>query len=106
MAKADPNATKLTNAELEALGSTLFDWAVDASGETPRLVRKFLFANFADALAFTNRVGDAAEAANHHPLISLTWGEAVVEWWSHSAGGVTRNDIQMARTTDTLYSST
>ena len=105
MDKADPNAATLNAEELTALQSELSDWNVDSSNDVPRLMRKFAFSNFAEALAFTNAVGEAAEAADHHPLISLTWGEATVEWWSHSAGGITANDVNMARATDGIYAA-
>lgn len=105
MANEDAGAAKLSSAELDALRGSLPHWKVDTSGEASKLVRKFAFDDFAAALAFTNKVGDAAEAANHHPLISLTWGEAQVEWWSHSAGGVTGSDVDMARATDGIFSA-
>lgn len=105
MDKADPNANRLSPAELEQLQSDLPQWDVDTTGEASKLTRKFSFANFAEALAFANRVGEAAEAADHHPLISLTWGEATVDWWSHSAGGITRNDVKMAHATDRIFAT-
>lgn len=61
------------------------------------LERTFAFLNFADALAFVNRVGAAAEEANHHPDIALGWGRATVRWWSHDAGAVTDRDVALAR---------
>ncbi|MCY4129156.1 MAG: 4a-hydroxytetrahydrobiopterin dehydratase [Gammaproteobacteria bacterium] len=105
MDKANPNANQLSSSELDQLQTDLPEWQVDTSGDTPRLTRTFSFQNFAEALAFTNKVGEAAEAADHHPLISLTWGEARVDWWSHSAGGITGNDVNMARATDGIFSA-
>ena len=105
MDKADPNAQQLSPDELAQLQQDLSQWEVDSSGDASKLTRKFTFGNFAEALAFTNRVGEAAEAADHHPLISLTWGEATVDWWSHSAGGITRNDVNMARATDRIFAA-
>ncbi len=105
MDKADPKAGQLSLSELEQVQKDLPEWEVDSSGDTPRLTRTFSFRNFAEALAFTNKVGEAAEAADHHPLISLTWGEARVDWWSHSAGGITSNDVGMAQATDRIFSA-
>ena len=53
------------------------------------LEREFRFKNFADALAFTNKIGAIAEQLNHHPDISLGWGKVRVTMWTHDAGGIT-----------------
>jgi len=60
------------------------------------LQREFTFANFAEALAFVNRVGELAEAENHHPDIELGWGRVVVRWRTHSADAITDRDRAMA----------
>ena len=105
MDKADPTAERLSNDAWEKLRHELSAWNFDTSADISKLTRTFTFANFAEALAFTNKVGEAAEAADHHPLISLTWGEARVDWWSHSAGGVTQNDVNMAMATDQIFAN-
>ena len=105
MDKADPTANQLSVEELEKLQESLPHWTVDATGDASKLTRRFTFKNFSEALAFTNKVGEVAEAADHHPLISLTWGEARVEWWSHSAGGITQNDVNMAKETDRIFAA-
>ena len=68
----------------------------------PCLERVFLFKNFAEALAFTNRVADIAEAEDHHPLIITEWGRVTVQWWTYAIGGLHKNDFIMAAKTDTL----
>ena len=45
---------------------------------------------------FTNRVGALAEAADHHPAITTEWGRTNVRFWTHSIGGLHRNDFIMA----------
>ena len=60
------------------------------------LQREFTFANFADALAFVNKVGELAEAENHHPDIELGWGRVVLRWRTHSADAITDRDREMA----------
>jgi 4a-hydroxytetrahydrobiopterin dehydratase len=67
-----------------------------------RLERIFKFRTFAEALAFTNRVGELAEAEGHHPAILTQWGQVTVTWWSHNVGGLHRNDFVMAAKTDAL----
>lgn len=66
------------------------------------LQRTFTFEDFAQALAFVNAVGAAAEEANHHPDIEFGWGRATVRWTTHDAGGITTADRQLARRTDEL----
>ena len=67
-----------------------------------RLERKFSFKNFADALAFSNRIGAIAEAEDHHPLIITEWGNVSVQWWTYAIGGLHKNDFIMAAKTDSV----
>lgn len=60
------------------------------------LQREFSFSDFASALAFVNRVGELAEAEDHHPDISFGWGRVTLRWWTHSAGGITDRDRDLA----------
>ncbi len=67
------------------------------------LVRDFEFSDFAAALAFVNRVGEAAEQANHHPDILLHgWNKVRLTLSTHSEGGLTDKDRELAATIDTL----
>ncbi len=102
MDKVDPKVALLSPSELGELTESLPNWTVNRSAEVSKLIREFTFRNFAEALAFVNKVGTIAESADHHPLMTVTWGKVHVEWWSHSAGGVTRNDVRMAHATDEL----
>jgi 4a-hydroxytetrahydrobiopterin dehydratase len=54
--------------------------------------------DFAKGLAFVDRVGAAAEEANHHPDVTLTYPAVHIKLSSHDAGGVTDRDIALART--------
>lgn len=56
----------------------------------------FRFDNFLEALRFTNRVGDIAEAEGHHPSIHLAWGMVKVSIWTHKVDGLTANDFDLA----------
>ena len=67
-----------------------------------RLERVFHFPSFADALAFTNRVGALAEEEGHHPALLTEWGRVTVTWWTHKIRGLHRNDFIMAAKTDAL----
>jgi len=68
-----------------------------------QLSREFGFRNFAEAIAFSNRVGDIAEDEGHHPAILTEWGKVTVTWWTHKIGGLHKNDLIMAARTDKVY---
>ena len=60
------------------------------------LERTFEFEGFPEALAFVNRVGELAEAENHHPDIAIDYRRVTLRWWTHTAGGVTERDRELA----------
>ena len=60
------------------------------------LEKTFNFKNFQEALDFTNKVGEIAESAGHHPDIYLTWGEVKVTIFTHKVDGLTENDFVLA----------
>jgi 4a-hydroxytetrahydrobiopterin dehydratase len=75
------------------------DWQV-ARGH--HLEKEFTFKNFREALAFTNQVGELAEAQNHHPDIYLTWGKVKVTIWTHKIDGLTESDFVLAAKIEAL----
>jgi 4a-hydroxytetrahydrobiopterin dehydratase len=66
------------------------------------LQREFRFRDFAEALAFVNRVGEAAEAANHHPDVEIQWNLVTVRWWTHVRNAITERDAELAEVTNRL----
>jgi 4a-hydroxytetrahydrobiopterin dehydratase len=66
------------------------------------LEREFQFADFAEALAFVNRVAAAAEAADHHPDIEIHWNRVKLRWWTHVTGSITDRDRELAARTSEL----
>lgn len=60
------------------------------------LEREFSFADFREAIAFVASVADLAEAANHHPDIDIRFTRVTLRWSTHSAGGVTERDRELA----------
>jgi 4a-hydroxytetrahydrobiopterin dehydratase len=78
-------------------------WSRELKNGVYVLTRTFQFENFTQAMAFAARVGEAADAADHHPEITLSWGVVRVDWWSHDEKGVTDRDISLAETTNRLY---
>ena len=66
------------------------------------LQRGFRFKDFREAMAFVNRLADAAEEANHHPDIAISWNAVTVRWSTHTKHAITERDVEMARRTDEL----
>jgi 4a-hydroxytetrahydrobiopterin dehydratase len=93
----------LTDAEITELRPQVPEWQVVQREGIKRLERVFRFRNFAQALAFTNRVGEQAEEEGHHPALLTEWGKVTVTWWTHKIGGLHRNDFIMAAKTDELF---
>lgn len=79
------------------------NWEIAKKDGSKRLERTFKFDDFAQALAFTNGVGEIAEEEGHHPLIETGWGSVKVSWWTHEISGLHRNDFIMAAKTDEVY---
>ena len=93
----------VTAAEIAQLRPQIPDWQLLERDGIARLERVFDFPTFADALAFTNRVGALAEEEGHHPALLTEWGRVAVTWWTHKIHGLHRNDFIMAAKTDALF---
>ncbi len=62
--------------------------------------RTFQFDDFVQAIAFVNKVADAAEAAMHHPDILVRYNKVTLTLTTHDAGGITDNDFALAQRAD------
>jgi 4a-hydroxytetrahydrobiopterin dehydratase len=93
----------LSEIEIRELQPLVPNWNIVNRGGIPILERVFLFNNFSQSLAFTNKVGEIAENEGHHPAILTEYKKATVSWWTHSIKGLHRNDFIMASRTDRLY---
>ena len=71
-------------------------------GEADHLKKRWTFLDFASSLAFVNRVGELAEAADHHPDITFGWGYVEIVLTTHDRGGITDVDIALAIHIDKL----
>ena len=95
----------VTEAEMAEFLPQIPQWQIVEREGVKRLERVFQFKDFAQALAFTNKVGALAEAEEHHPALLTEWGRVTVTWWTHKIRGLHRNDFIMAVKTDGLHSA-
>lgn len=89
-------ADLLSDDEINTRLADLPAWAATTAGGTAAITATFEFSDFADALAFVNQVGHEAEQINHHPDIDIRWNKVTLVQSSHSAGGVTAADFEVA----------
>jgi len=90
----------LKGAELQNLQIQLKpDWDIV---DEHHLNKAYTFKDFAEALAFTNRVGAIAEEEGHHPNIDLSWGKVEIEIFTHKIDGLTESDFILAAKIDTI----
>jgi len=96
------DAPRLTQAEIRELRVQVPAWEALERDGILKLERVFRLPDFAQALAFANRVAALAEEEGHHPALLTEWGRVTVTWWTHKIQGLHRNDFVMAAKTDLL----
>jgi 4a-hydroxytetrahydrobiopterin dehydratase len=74
------------------------DWKLDGDA----IVRTFTLGNFVESVEFVNRITELAEDANHHPDIDIRWNKVSLRLTTHSKGGLTQNDFDLAAQIDQL----
>lgn len=89
----------LTEAEWAPLLAQLQDWVVI---DGHHLEKSWRFADFAGALAFTNRAGALCEEVGHHAGFELGWGRVVIRLWTHAIQGLAEADFVLAARFDRL----
>ena len=97
------DAPHVSDEELAIFMKELPEWMGVSEDGILKLRREYVFKNFVDALAFTNQVGEIAEAEGHHPDLLTEWGKVTVTWWSHKIKGLHRNDFIMAARSDQIF---
>ena len=93
-----PPAPKLSDIEIQRELGTLSGWT--RKGES--LVKTFAFPTFMAGITFVDRVAVAAEKMDHHPDLDIRYTKISVTLSTHSAGGITGNDVALAREMDRL----
>lgn len=92
----------LPDHEVEAFVEAHPEW----SWSDIEITRTFEFADFNEAMGFVTRVALEAEKANHHPDIDIRWNKVTLTLSTHSEGGLTAKDLDLADTTDGLVLGT
>lgn len=83
----------LTDDEIEAAVAELHDWHYDGQ----KLERTVTLGSFGDAIRYVNAVAEVAEELDHHPDIDIRYRDVTIACWTHSTGGVTVADVELAR---------
>lgn len=89
----------LSSTEIQEKMQELTDWTLE---NDKKLMKEFKFKNFKEALAFTNKVGEIAEEAKHHPDIQLSYGKVVIQQETHEGDGLTDKDFKLAQKIDQI----
>jgi 4a-hydroxytetrahydrobiopterin dehydratase len=88
----------LSDEEIDGRLEVLGGWERDGDA----IARDFKNADFKESVAFVNRVMPVAEAMNHHPDLAISWDTVTVKITTHSEGGLTENDFNLASRIDAL----
>lgn len=97
------HTSKVTDDELKCLITKILDWNIELRDGIKQLEKVFSFADFHQAILFTNKIGEIADQEDHHPSLLTEWGKVTVTWWSHELKGLHKNDFIMAAKTDLYY---
>lgn len=92
-----PTDERLTPDQVQAGLQRLSGWALKGGLE---ISKQYTFKDFVEAMAFVNRVARLAEAADHHPDITIRYKRVIMTLATHSAGGLTAKDFALARQMD------
>ncbi len=86
----------LSDQDVQARLGGLEGWERDGDA----IVRQFEFKDFVGSVDFVNRITPLAEAMNHHPDLAISWNKVTVTLSTHSEGGLTENDFELASQID------
>ncbi len=93
---------KLTSEQVQKALNELPGWSLNPAGE---IAKTFRFRDFPQALMFVMSVGWLAEAAQHHPDITIQWNRVTLALTTHDAGGLTDKDVALAKQVEALLAS-
>ena len=84
--------TQLSNDQIAERLRSIRGWEI----KDGKLTKAFTFDDFMGAVRFVDRIAPLAESEGHHPDLRVSWGRVVVELTTHSAGGITQKDCDLA----------
>jgi len=93
MAQPSSSPAPLSSSEIQQRLKALPNWRL----ENGAIVREYQTDGWPTTLMLVNAIGFVAEAADHHPDLAVSWGKVGVKLWTHSAGGVTASDMELAQ---------
>lgn len=91
----------LTKTEIENYLTEVEGWEVSSKGAA--IEKQWIFKDFVKAMAFVDQVADVAEAAGHHPDITISYNKVTLVLTTHSIGGLTKNDFIVAAQINGLW---
>jgi 4a-hydroxytetrahydrobiopterin dehydratase len=91
--------TKLTPDEASTLLEDVPEWTLEGN----EIVRTFSLGSFVEAVEFVNTVTELAEEANHHPDVDIRWNKVTLHLSTHSKGGLTKADFDLAAEIDAAF---
>ena len=91
--------SKLSEKQIKARLSKARGWRINVTGE---IEKSFVLAGFPQSLMFVTAVGLLAEAAQHHPDITIKWNKVTLALTTHDAGGLSAKDFDLAKQIDAL----
>jgi 4a-hydroxytetrahydrobiopterin dehydratase len=87
---------RLSDQEIEQALTECDGWSRDGDA----IVKEFDRGDFAGSVDFINAIAPSAEEMNHHPDLEISWSKVKVKITTHSEGGLTGNDFELARKVD------
>ena len=90
----------LSEGDAKAFLSRMPSWNLNS--DSKKISKQFVFKDFAEALAFANKIGAIAEEEGHHPDLAVSWGKVGVELSTHAIGGLSQNDFILGAKIDKL----
>ena len=91
---------EMTPGQIKTALPEIKDW----KKQSVSITRTYQFKDFGAAMKFVNKVARVAEKANHHPDIDIRWNKVTLTLATHSEGGLTKKDFEVAKKVDTLAS--
>lgn len=88
----------LTDSEIKQSLKSVPDWKLDGKAIT----RTFEFGNFVESVEFVNEITEIAEDFDHHPDVDIRWNKVTLRLSTHSKGGLTARDFDLAQRVDEI----